>query len=221
MIIKKDKYPYPNISRVEKNGVRHYDVDGDLLPSVTTILSFNKDTTFLDRWRERIGDKEADRIVKESSDIGNTIHDNLENFVLKGDKPIGTVLEKMMTNVIIKKGLCNLQEVWGCEVALYCRGLYAGTTDVTGVYNNSPSIVDYKNSRKEKKEEWIEDYYKQLCAYGCAHNEMFGTNIKKGDILMITRDCKFLHYELSGKKYQKYLTKWLKDLENYINHADK
>lgn len=208
-----EAYPYPKLERVEKDGMRRYDVNGDLLPSVTTILSYNKDDSFLDEWKERVGEDEAKRIVDESCSIGSVVHDNLENYVLHGAKPTGTILEKIMTKTIIDKGLCHLDEAWGCEAMLYVRGLYAGTADLVGVYKSAPAIVDYKNSRRQKKEEWIEDYFKQLAAYGVAHNEMFGTKIRHGHILMVDRDSKFYPFEISGKKYDKYMYAWLKDVD--------
>ena len=73
-------------------------------------------------------------------------------------------------NVVIRSGLGDLEEVWGTEVTLYYPGLYAGQTDVVGIYNGRESIIDFKQTNKPKQREWIDDYFTQLGAYAMAHN---------------------------------------------------
>jgi genome maintenance exonuclease 1 len=142
------------------------------------------------------------------------MHKNIESYIL--DQPMtGTVMSKILANVIIKKGLVNVSEIWGSEVALYSAGLFAGTTDVIGLHNNKPSIIDFKNSLKEKKREWIDDYQAQLAAYALAHNEMYGTNIHRGVVMIATRDAKYQEFVFEGTDFDKSIDMWLSRLTQY------
>jgi len=215
--IKKD-FVYPTIRRETKeNGERTYFPDGSKpVASVTTILSALKDMKTLDAWRDRVGDEEATRIVNESTLIGTHLHSNLENYILANNKPkTGPLISKLMTDIIIKNGLKNVSEVWGIEAPLFVKDLHAGTTDLVGVHDNQAAIMDFKNSKKAKKEEHLEEYYLQLSAYIISHDHMFGTNMKRGVIMMATRDCKYIEVILEGKKLEDYKTKWHKKVEEY------
>jgi hypothetical protein len=76
-------------------------------------------------------------------------------------------------------------------------------------------IIDFKQSNKPKKEEWIEDYYYQLVAYATAHNEVYKTNIDQGVILMCTPDCFFQRFILNGKRFREYQQLWLERVNRY------
>ena len=215
-----DKFNYPKLPRVEKNGTRFYkDPEDYLLPSVTTILDACKseDTKVaLDEWRQRIGHSEAQRITDESAYTGSCMHDSLENYILYNTPPHGNVMSKMMTKTIIDKGLSKVDEVYGCEVPLYFPAVYAGTTDLVGVHQGEDAIMDYKNSRQMRVEEHIESYFFQLVAYGEAHNAMQGTNITKGVIMMATQQGKYQEFIISGSKYAHYKNLWFDMLYEYF-----
>jgi hypothetical protein len=207
MIIQK-KFDYKPLKRVDTGNGRRYIVgEGRPLPSVTTILSKTKDMTHLNAWRAAVGEEKAKQIVTEASGLGTGLHTNLENYIL--GKPIaGTFMQKALAQVIIKNGLCKVDEVWGTEVALYSKELYAGTTDLIGLHENKPSIMDFKNSRSDKKREWIEDYFMQLAAYALSHNEMYGTDIKRGVVMIATRDAKYQEFIIEGDEFTHYETMW-------------
>ena len=126
-----------------------------------------------------------------------------------------SVMAKEMSDLVINEGLKNVDEIWGTEIGLIAPGLYAGTTDCVGMHEGSEAIIDFKTSKKIKKEEWIEDYYLQCCAYALAHNEMYGTNIQKGVILMVSRDNKFKEFIIEGARFEMYCDLWTKRLEEY------
>lgn len=216
-----EKYNYKELDRVPVNGVRHYEVGGDRpLPSVTTILSATSNKDFLEKWKKRVGEEEAKRIVEQSSAIGDRMHDNLEQHILTGAKPTGPMLAKILTKLIINNGLTQVDEVWGTEVGLYYPGLWAGTTDLVGVFNGIPSIMDFKNSRKDKKEAWVEDYYLQCVAYAEAHNKLHGTDIQQGAIMMGCWSGKYMEFILKGDKYKKYRDEWYERVyQFYQNHV--
>ena len=132
-----------------------------------------------------------------------------------------SVMAKQMSDLVINEGFTNIDEVWGTEIGLIASGLYAGTTDCVGVHKGEEAIIDFKTSKKIKKEEWIEDYYLQCCAYAMAHNEMYDTNIKKGVILMVSRDNKFKEFVIEGARFEMYCDPWETRLTDYYASAMK
>jgi genome maintenance exonuclease 1 len=122
--------------------------------------------------------------------------------------------------------LTNVSEFWGVEIPLYFPGLYAGTTDGCGIHLGDESILDYKQTNKPKKIEWVEDYFLQLTAYALAHNEVYGTNIRKGVILMCVKPevddmgnvltkPEYQEFVLSSTDFDYWEQKWWKRLESY------
>jgi genome maintenance exonuclease 1 len=117
--------------------------------------------------------------------------------------------------VVIQSGLKDLEEVWGSEVTLYYPGLYAGATDVVGIYDGKESIIDFKQTNKPKQREWIGDYFVQLAAYAMAHNHVYGTKIQNGVILMCSKDCFFQKFEVSDKEFKGYMHEFLRRVDEY------
>lgn len=214
MVINKH-YQYAEIPRTEIDGVRFYDVDGAMLPSVTTILSNTTDTSFLADWRKRIGDDAADEILRQSSGTGSQMHDSLEKYILHRTPPAGNYYSRMMTNLIIKNGLSKLDEVWGCEVPLFYEGLYAGTADLVGVFCGRPAIIDFKNSRSKKELDDIGNYRCQGAAYALAHNKMFGTNIETIVIMMARHDGVYSEFDIRNEEYTESVDLWLRHVDRY------
>ena len=201
------KYPYGELAKITKNHKRHYETpDGRQVPSVTTVLSSTKDMTHLHAWRKRVGADKAQQITTESANIGTVMHRTPGSNLIqqKGHQ---------MANVIIDNGLNNVSEVWGSEVSLYYPELYAGTTDLVGVYKGDPAIMDFKQARKLKKKEWVEDYYLQLVAYAEAHNKQYDTQIKNGRIFICTQANEYQTFEIDNYDY--WVGKWYAKLEQY------
>ena len=203
-----EKFEYPTLKRVTaKNGQRQYTGDDDQpVPSVTTVLGDTGDKTALMNWRKRVGDAEANRISREAAGLGTKVHNALEKYVLQEEYEISgsnhiSIMAKSMLEEMIAKGLSQVDEVWGVEVDLIAKGLYAGTSDAVGMFNGVESIIDFKTAKKIKKREWIEDYFMQGCAYALAHNEMFGTKIKQVAILMVDREGKYADFVIEGDEF--------------------
>ena len=212
------RYPYDQITRTSKNGKRHYQTpDGRVVPSVTTVLSATKDMTHLNAWKKRIGEQKAQQITTESANIGTVMHRSLEKHVKGEDRTPGSNLIQQkahqMANVIIDNGLNGVNEVWGSEINLYYPELYAGTTDLVGVVDNKPAIMDFKQARRLKKKEWVEDYFLQLVAYAEAHNKVFDTQIKTGKIFICTQNCEYQTFEIEN--YDHWAGQWYSKLEQY------
>lgn len=211
------KFNYQSLERIDSPTGRKYIIKGSRpLPSVTTILGAIKDLTHLTEWQERVGINEAERIKTEASNVGNGMHKNLENHII-GGKLSGSYMSQILAKVIIKNGLSKVTEIWGSEVALYSKDLYAGTTDLIGVWGTTPAIIDFKNSLRDKKKEWIEDYFLQLAAYSLSHNEMFGTDINCGVIMIATRDAKYQEFIIEGPEFKHYQLLWTKKLCAYYD----
>ena len=217
----KNKYEYPNLKRIQtKQGRRYVGEDEKPVPSVTTILGDTGDKTALIAWRKRVGEAEATRISTESAGLGTKVHNALEKFILQEDYEIKgnnhiSVMAKNMVTEMIDKGLSKIDELYGVEVGLIAEGLYAGTADGIGKWQGEEAIIDFKTAKKIKKREWIEDYFMQGCAYALAHNEMYNTNIKKGVILMVSRDVKLKEFVIEGARFEMYCDLWTQRLEEY------
>ena len=215
-----DKFNYSNLKRKTIEGKRHYlDSNGQAVPSVTTILSHGKDMTAINNWKKRVGNAEAQRIVTESANLGTITHKHLECYIEGVERPSGTnqvyVQAKNLSETVIENGLKNVDEVWGIETHLAFPGLYGGTADLICVHEGEPAIGDFKTSRKFKKKEWIEDYFMQASAYALAHNEVYGTNIQKGVIFMVTHDNEYQQFVVEGDEFQTFTNKWLDRVETY------
>jgi hypothetical protein len=219
-----DKYNYVPMSRVEIDGKRRYATpDGEKLPSVTTILDATKSEESkkaLQEWRNRVGHVKAQAITTEAAGRGTRMHKWLENYVKTGEtgEPGSNPYSKQshqMAHSIITQGLIKCNEYWGTEVPLYFPKVYAGTTDLVGVHDGSPAIMDHKQSNKLKKREWIDDYFVQLAAYANAHNEVHGTDIRKGVIFMCTQDNIYQEFIIEGNEFEKYTDMWFKRVEKY------
>lgn len=217
------KYTYSNLQKVtDRSGERHYSLDGEKVPSVTTILDKTKSQKAkdsLNAWRERVGYSEASRISRESTLRGDKMHKYLED-ALHGEQSLDFEIfndeEKKMSEVIINQGLNKkLDEIWGCETPLYYPNSHAGTTDLCGIYDNEESIIDFKSSTKTKKREWITDYFLQTCAYALAHNLQHDTNITQGVILMCTPNLEFQEFIIKDNEFLWYQKKFMERVAQY------
>ena len=222
------KFIYPTSSRSLVKDERHYDVNATKLPSVTTILQATQPEEkrlALAAWKTKIGSVEADKVKNDAASRGTAMHTHLEKFLL-GEGYLDLTTEgqasRTMADEIINKGLKNrLAEFWGLEVTLYYPELYAGATDVVGIYDNEESIVDFKQSNKPKRREWIEDYKLQLAGYALAHNEVYGTNIMKGVNLICTKDNLYQEFIFDGEEFKQAKYEFLKRVDQYYAQKSK
>ena len=221
------KYDYPKSIRSLINDERHYDIGKEKLPSVTTILSATKSDEAKEsiaRWKAKVGENEATRVRDTAASRGSNMHLHLERYILgTGHKDLtdeGQVAGDM-AQVIIDKGLCDVSEIWGSEVTLYYPGLYAGATDLVGIYDYEDSMIDFKQSNRPKRREWIDDYFMQLGAYAMAHNYVYGSEITQGVILMCTPDNYFQRFQIKGKEFIKYQHRFLEKVDRFYNDRNK
>jgi genome maintenance exonuclease 1 len=219
-----NKFLYDEMKReTTTEGRKYVAPDGNKLPSVTTILDATKTLEAkkaLIDWRRRVGEQKAKEITAEAAGRGTRMHKWLENYVLTGEtgEPGSNPYSKQshqMAHTIISQGLSNCPEFWGTEVSLYFPKIYAGTTDLVGLHNSDEAILDFKQTNKPKKREWIEDYFLQLTAYANAHNEIYGTKIRKGVILMCSADNQYQEFIVEGNEFDTWSDNWWKRVEEY------
>ena len=232
----KQKYDYQPLSRTSEDGRRLYQTpDGSRVPSVTTVLEKTKPEEArrgLQQWRNRVGHQQAQQITTEAANRGTKMHTYLERYILEGAAPERSKnpfswASEHMAEVVIAQGLNDrVTDFWGVEIPVYFPGIYAGTTDGAGIHQGAESILDYKQTNRPKKREWIGDYFLQLAAYALAHNEVHGSTIRKGVILMCVRPeqdaqlnivsvPQYQEFILEGAEFDHYANEWWKRLELY------
>lgn len=177
------------------DGKRYYGIEGgEKFPSVTTVLSnrYNPEKKEgLQRWRDKVGEAEANRITKYATGRGTGMHNICERFMLNEENifqkemPTSIALFKHIKDLLVEK----VGIVYGNEIPLYSKKLRtAGRTDVLCQYDGINSIVDFKTSTRDKKEEWIEDYYLQSTAYAIMVEEMYNINIPQIVIIIAVEE---------------------------------
>lgn len=228
------RYNYVPLDRATIDGKRHYCLpNGEKVPSVTTILDYTKPQEKRDaltNWKKRVGEQRAQEITTEAANRGTRMHAYLEQYIVSEEmKPLPNNPfahpSWFMAAEVILQGLCNVNEFWGSEVPLYYSGLYAGTTDCVGVWKGQPAILDFKQTNRPKKKEWIDDYFIQLAAYAAAHNHTHGTDIKTGVILMACQPVvladgtvdtpKYQEFEIGPTEFAYWADQWLRRVELY------
>ena len=213
------KYKYKKYTRDNDLGSRHYNVGEKKIPSVTTILSATQSEEKkqgLHRWRERVGFQEANRITQQAALRGTEMHYVLENYIdgkgylnlsPEGAQP------RLMAHEIVQN-LDKLKIVYGNEVCLAYEDLWAGATDVVGIYDDQPTILDFKQSNKIKREEYVEDYYYQIAAYSLAHKKQYGP-ITQGLICVCTKDIVYQEFKMNEEKLKRYEDLWMERVTKY------
>lgn len=217
-IVIQNKFQYPKTVRQAIEGHRHYAVGEEKLPSVTTVLGETKDKSFLKKWKERVGEEQANKIKNDAAARGSVMHHVLEEYIA-GNKhvdltPIGQ-RAGTMAQIIIDKGLCHVEAVYGIEAVMHYPGLYAGSADLVGIHKGEDAIMDFKQTNKPKQEAWIGDYFLQLAAYGMAHDHVYGTQINKGVIMMCSVDNYYQEFIVEGEKFRYYKHEFLRRLDQY------
>jgi|SRR6056300_730634 genome maintenance exonuclease 1 len=217
-----NKYSYGNYFRDDDNGPRTYKVGEKKVPSVTTILNATQSPekkASLDAWRERVGHQEAQRIMVDASTRGTEMHYVLEQYINgKGYFNLSKkgAQARLMAHRLIEDGLGPLTKVFGSEVNLAYEDQWAGSTDLVAIYDGKPSIIDFKQSNKPKREEYITDYYYQIAAYSLAHKKQHG-EILQGFIAICTKDLLFQGFKMDQSKLSEYEDKWFKKVEQYYS----
>jgi len=215
---KNNKYSYIQGKQITEPDYRIYDIGGMRLPSVTTILAKTKNQQYLTNWKNKVGHEEAERIKNLSSKRGTAMHKFLEKHIQESGYEDLTEIgqqAKPMAQKIIEQGLVPISEYYGSEIMVHYPGLYAGSTDLMCLHNDLETIVDFKQSNRPKKEEWIEDYFLQIAAYAMAHDEVYRSRIRQGVIMVCTPDLYYQEFKIQDADLKRWKHKWLARLDAY------
>ena len=175
-------FKYTPVTKIELtseiiDGKRWYTIPGGTkVKSVTTILSEKLDKTGLIEWRNKVGEEEANKISTQAARRGTAIHGIAERYVLNeenytsGEMPVNIDTFNKIRPILDQ----HVDNIIGVEFPLYSK-LYkaAGRTDLIAEYNGITSIIDFKTSRKNKKEEWIESYFLQTTIYALMFEQLY------------------------------------------------
>ena len=216
-----EKYVYEKLARHDGEDGRTY---GDQrLPSVTRILDATKDKAKLDEWMQRVGKEEAERIKVTAATTGTHMHSAIEHMIAGHDLPAPYTWEAIrgyeMGYRLINEQFHHITEIWGSEITLYMPNRYAGTTDMVGLYKGKPAIIDFKQSNKPKRHEWITDYFHQRSAYALAHDYQFGTEIEMGVVMMAMQSGGTQVFTTTGSEFLQYKRGWLERVENFYRNT--
>lgn len=194
---------YPLKRKVEFGRRVYATPNGKKYPSVTTVLGqMNKKS--IDEWRKRVGEKEANRISNESSSVGTKMHQLCEDYML--GRELDSSNEKQFALFeSIKPKIDQLGDIYGIELPLYSDYLkLAGTADLVAEYDGNLCILDFKNSRKPKIEDWVEGYYLQGTCYARMFWERYGVLPKEVVVWIAVWDGTFQEFRIKVKdKYPK------------------
>tara|TARA_A100001015_G_scaffold54779_1_gene60143 strand:- start:13 stop:699 length:687 start_codon:yes stop_codon:yes gene_type:complete len=216
------KFEYPKSIRSTENGIRKYLIGDKKLPSVTSILDATKseeDKAALANWRERTGEKEAQAITQAAANRGSKMHAYLETYLLGRENMTffdDNEKHKIMAKQIIEKGLKNrFEEIWGVECTLFKENSYSGTCDAVGIFDGKEAIIDFKQSNKPKKSEYIDSWLLQTAAYSLAHNSVYNSNITSCVILVCTVDNLFQEFKIQNHDLVVYQNLFLGRLKKF------
>jgi hypothetical protein len=213
-------FVYEKLERIDTPNGRVYKIPKNVhVPSVTTVLDRTKDKTALKEWADRVGQAEADRQKEQAAYIGTWMHTTLEH-ILEG-KPLTlgddwwAMKGHQMAFTLANKYFCGLSAIHGSEAGLYYKDRYAGTTDLVATYRGKLAIVDFKQSVKPKRHEYITDYFHQLAAYAVAHDWLHGTSIDYAAVLIAVQDGTTQEFTTAGREFQEFKAQWMGRLTNF------
>ena len=204
----------PQLEREQLNGIRFYKVpDGDELVKLVSITSVtsNYKKEFFQKWREKVGAEEADRITKKATTRGTDMHLLTEHYLNNDEVPRAKIPIADILFGIAKPALNKIDNILAQEKSMYSLRLgVAGTVDCIAEYDGELAIIDFKTSKSPKPVEWIEGYFVQAAAYACMLFELTQVKAKKLVIIMACEDGEL-------KVYEEYdIMKYVKLLDSYI-----
>jgi len=183
--------PEVHLSEEYIDGKRYYVLpDGQKFRSVTTVIGDHYPKTGLMEWRKKVGEEQANKIMVQASRRGTAVHSICEKYVLNEENYAKDVMPShLQAFKDIQKILDeNVDNILGVELPLYSVALKtAGRCDLIAQYNGIASIIDYKTSTKEKKEEWIENYFVQTTCYSMMFEWIYKISIPQ-IVIMIAVD---------------------------------
>jgi genome maintenance exonuclease 1 len=202
------------LKKKEVDGIRLYNLpNGDWVPSITSVTSFHNREVFR-KWRQRVGDAEANRITKESTTRGTDYHEAAQAYLENRELDWNNYLP--LTEFMFKSSqpyLDKIGKIHAIERTLYSEYLgLAGRVDCIAEYDGELAIIDFKTSKKIKPEKWVEQYFVQETAYACMYYELTGIAVEKLITIMVTPEGDVHVYDKRNKSdYIKLLVNYVKE----------
>ena len=170
-----------DISAKTIGGKREYEIGDEKYPSISTICSFRNRKSIAE-WRARVGDAEANKISKRATTAGTTVHSMIEDY-LNNELDLEKYADKHLAKILFvqaKGMLSRINNIHFQEAPLYSHEFaIAGRVDCIAEFDGKLSIIDFKTSSKEKKEEWIEGYLVQETGYAKMYEERSGIKVEQ------------------------------------------
>lgn len=208
------KFTFEELETETINGKRHYVTPEGKYPSVTTVLSYFK-AKGIKEWRQRVGEKEANRITARATRRGTSVHKLAEDYLNNQEEYTKGHMPKNVESFNSIRGLLdeNVEQVFGLEVPLWSDYLrIAGRTDCVGIWNGRKAIIDFKTSLRPKKHEWIENYFEQGACYAVMFEERTGVAINDIVIVIAVDDNE---PQLFVEKRDNYINSAIRKIRHY------
>ena len=215
-----DKKNLPVTVGKKVNGFRFYEIDGKAYPSITTVLSI-RSKEGLQKWRDSIGEKVANWEMNRAARRGKATHTLVEQYIKNETPSIRDVLPLGLFR-LLKPYIDQIDNIHCLETIMYSKKLtIAGQVDCIAEYNGKLSVIDFKTANKERKEDWIENYFLQTTAYAIMYEEMFGKPIEQIVILLAAEDGTVQSYTRDKKEYQDKLGIAIQDFYKHYESINK
>ena len=215
-----DKKNLPVTVGKKVNGFRFYEIDGKAYPSITTVLSI-RSKEGLQKWRDSIGEKVANWEMNRAARRGKATHTLVEQYIKNETPSIRDVLPLGLFR-LLKPYIDQINNIHCLETIMYSKKLtIAGQVDCIAEYNGKLSVIDFKTANKERKEDWIENYFLQTTAYAIMYEEIFGKPIEQIVILLAAEDGTVQSYTRDKKDYQDKLGTAIQDFYKHYESINK
>ena len=215
-----DRTKLPNVKGKRIDGFRFYQIDGKNYPSITTVLGVQKKEG-LEKWRKAVGEEAANWEMGRAARRGKATHTLVEQYLKSETPAIRDVLPLGLFR-LMKPYIDQIDNVQLSEEVMYSHKLtIAGQVDCVADYNGKLSVIDFKTANKERKEDWIENYYIQTCAYAIMYEELFGKRIEQLVILMAGEDGTMRSFIRNKKDFEPKLEESIKYFYKYYEKLNK
>ena len=205
-----DKSVLPTAKGKRQGKYRFYDINGTNYPSVTSILGVRKKVE-LQQWRDKIGENVANWEMGRAARRGTATHNLIENYI-KGEPLVEKSVLPLGLFKLMKPYVDQIQNIHCLETVLYTsKYRLAGQVDCIAEYNGKLSVIDFKTANKERKEEWIDNYFLQCTAYGLMYEELFKKEIDQIVVIIGGEDGSIATYIKEKKDYIKKLETVIED----------
>ena len=215
-----DKTKLPTTKGKRIDGFRFYQIDGKNYPSITTVLGVQKKEG-LEKWRKAVGEEAAKWEMGRAARRGKATHTLVEQYLKSETPAIRDVLPLGLFR-LMKPYLDQIDNVQLSEEIMYSHKLtIAGQVDCIADYNGKLSVIDFKTANKERKEDWIENYFVQTTAYAIMYEELFGKRIEQLVILMAGEDGTMRSFIRDKKDFEPKLEESIKYFYKYYEKLNK